>query len=491
MRTSGTTWEERIAIFVFRRDLRVADHLGLEAISRRGPIIPIWVLDDSFAARLRRSPRRAAYLCRALRALDAALAARGSRLVVRRGPLTETVETLARETGASAVGMSRLYDDMGIEEQRALEAAQRASGREMLFAHDAVVAPPGLDGAFRERGARALAPYAERWRAALPPRAEVPAPSFVPAAGLPSSENLPEPEDFGAQPDDTPITAAGASERLRRFLQGPIFQYAASRHAPSGETSRLSAPLSFGVLSPRAVVRGALELLKDPFILVEERISVELFLRALATRDFFLQLAWFNEGIERRALRPAIPDFRIGATHPALEAWLAGRTGYPLVDAGIRELQSTGAMHPHVRAVAASFLCFDLGIDWRAGVEAWDRLLIEDDAALAAGNWQWIAGVGADLAAYPRIYNPLRQARRFDPGARYIRAHLPELAGLPDETIFEPGHQTLESQLRLDLFASGYPAPVIDHDEAARAFLRRYAQARRGPVSEASGTGAR
>ncbi len=130
--------------------------------------------------------------------------------------------------------------------------------------------------------------------------------------------------------------------------------------------------------------------------------------------------------------------FAFARSHPALDAWRSGRTGFPLVDAGIRELRATGWMHPRLRAIAASFLCFDLGVDWRVGRDDWDRYLIEDAPALAVGNWQWIAGVGADLAAYPRIYNPLKQARRFDPAAQYVRRWIPELAGLPDAAILDP-----------------------------------------------------
>ena len=151
----------------------------------------------------------------------------------------------------------------------------------------------------------------------------------------------------------------------------------------------------------------------------------------------------------------------------------SGGTGFPLVDAGVRELRATGRMHPRVRAIVASFLCFDLGVDWRVGRDDWDRLLIEDDPALATGNWQWVAGVGADLAAYPRIYNPVKQAHRFDPAANYVRKWIPELAALPDASIFERTDR--QPQLALALFgAREYPRPILDHEEAARAFLTRY-----------------
>jgi deoxyribodipyrimidine photo-lyase len=174
--------------------------------------------------------------------------------------------------------------------------------------------------------------------------------------------------------------------------------------------------------------------------------------------------------------------FAFARTHAHLDAWRSGRTGFPLVDAGIRELRATGWMHPRLRAVAASFLCFDLSVDWRVGRDEWDHYLIEDDPALATGNWQWIAAVGADLAAYPRIYNPLKQARRFDPTGAYVRRWIPELAGAPDVAILDPLLARHERQLQLPLFGqTGYPMPVLDHEQAARAFLARYAREVRAP----------
>jgi deoxyribodipyrimidine photo-lyase len=166
--------------------------------------------------------------------------------------------------------------------------------------------------------------------------------------------------------------------------------------------------------------------------------SLRLYLRSLAHAGFFLQLAWYNEWLAGEPLQDKMRGFAFARTHRHLDAWRSSRTGYPLIDAGIRELRATGWMHPRVRAIAASFLCFDLGVDWRIGRDEWDHYLTEDEPVLAAGNGQWIAGVGADLAAYPRIYNPLKQARRFDPAATYVRRWLPELAGFPDAAILDP-----------------------------------------------------
>ena len=176
--------------------------------------------------------------------------------------------------------------------------------------------------------------------------------------------------------------------------------------------------------------------------------------------------------------------FAFARTHPSLDAWRSGRTGYPLVDAGIRELRATGWMHPRVRAIAASFLCFDLGVDWRVGRDEWDRYLIEDDPALAAGNWQWIAGVGADLAAYPRIYNPLKQARRFDPSA-HVRPALDPRAGRParrGDRRSGRGAPRAPTRAAAVRPARATPTPVVDHETVARAFLERYAREVRAPA---------
>src|SRR6185312_13587708 len=231
----------------------------------------------------------------------------------------------------------------------------------------------------------------------------------------------------------------------------------------------------FGVVSARSVVAATRERRADPFLLAEERASLALFERALAQRDFFLQLAYYFDTIEEAPLQEKMRRFAFSKTHPGVDAWRSGRTGYPLVDAGMRELRATGWMHPRVRTIAASFLCFDLGVDWRIGRDEWDRYLIEDEPALANGNWQWIAGVGADLAAYPRIYNPLKQARRFDPLGAYVRRWVGELSARPDYAILDPGATGRTDQIELPLFEeNNYPSPIVDHESAARAFLERY-----------------
>jgi len=434
----------------------------------------VLVVDPVRSARLRASPRRAAFYCAAVAALDAAIAARGGRLIVRRGATAATLRSLARGIGAQTVAWSVRYDAKEIRADRDVQAALEESGIRVVAVHDAPVVPPE-DIAVAHRsgdGWRAFVPYFERWRALIP--VDAPAPVHFARVEV-ASEALPVAAEFGGREDDAgSVSPAAAAVKLAAFINGPILGYGIARNVPdAGATSELSAELSFGLISARSAVRGACARATDPFLLSEETTAVRLWLRALAQRDFFLQLGWYNDALDDAPLQEKMRRFAFARSHPQLDAWRSGTTGFPLVDAGMRELRATGRMHPRVRAISASFLCFDLGVDWRIGRDEWDRFLIEDDPALAMANWQWVAGVGADLAAFPRIYNPVKQAHRFDPAAGYVRRWIPELAGLPDATIFERGER--QPQLALPLFgARQYPAPILDHEEAARTFLARY-----------------
>jgi deoxyribodipyrimidine photo-lyase len=454
--------------------LRTTDHAGLAEAARTGDVVPVLIIDPARVARLRASPRRAAFYCAAVAALDASIRAAGARLIVRRGATAATLRSLARGLGASTVAWSIRYDATEIRADREVQSALEESGIRVLAVHDAPVIPPE-DTALAHRsgeGWRSFVPYFERWQSLVPVAPPVAA-RF--ASVEITSESLPDPLEFGGRVLPVPAASpADAEAKLAAFLAGPILAYGIARNVPSaGPTSELSAELSLGTIAARTVVRAACERASDPFLLVEERTAVRLWLRALAQRDFFLQLAWYYDSLADQPLQEKMRGFSFARSHPQLGAWRTGSTGFPLVDAGMRELHATGRMHPRIRAVAASFLCFDLGVDWRVGRDEWDRLLVEDSAALATANWQWVAGVGADLAAYPRIYNPVKQAHRFDPAAAYVRAWIPELAGLPDAVIFE--RRDGRTQLPLPLFGErGYPAPILDHESAARAFLTRY-----------------
>ncbi|MHB8177294.1 MAG: FAD-binding domain-containing protein [Vulcanimicrobiaceae bacterium] len=466
-------------LYRFAHDLRLDDHAGLAAACALGEVVGVLVLDRQIVARLVRSPRRAAAYCAAVQALDSALRRYGSHLVVRRGNVGTTLREVARGCGASAVAWSASYEYAGRLADQHLQSILEEAGLRALLVHDAPVIAPedadlsGPDG----RGYRAFAGYYERWQRLILGRDLSTAPIAFSQTVL-HSEPLPSAQEFGACAQIEPIAEEEVAANLAAFLVGPALQYAVTAKVPASDgTSRLGADLSLGRLAARRVVRETLARLSDPFLLAEERASLGSFLRALARRDFFLQLAWYAEG-EDRALQEEMRDFLLASDHPGLSAWLEGRTGFPLVDAGMRELRLTGWMHPRVRPVAASFLCFDLGVDWRIGRDLWERWLIEDDPALATGNWQWAAGVGADLAQVPRIYDPERQRRRVDPEGRYVSRYVDELAGLPVGAWV--GRPAGASQLELDLFGPvGYPKPILDHQASAHAYLARYRAYRR------------
>jgi deoxyribodipyrimidine photo-lyase len=424
--------------------------------------------------------------------------------VCRRGPVVATAVRLARESGAQSVFCSFAYDAATLSRQRALQSALEEEGLRATLVHDAPAVSPEDTAAVRSEGGgsgyRSFAPYFAAWSSQ--PRTPFATRLTFAAVSL-KSESLPDPIEFATasfENDNAPafsnarppahsdgrsaalwdVRGAAPSEQaalaaLDAYLAGPGLAYSSARAIPAGEpTSRLSAALGLGTIAARTVLARVEQRARDPFLLAEERFALQAFTRAIARRDFFLQLAWFFEERPDAPLQERMRRFPFAATHPQLPAWQRGRTGFPLVDAGIRQLLATGWMHPRARLVAASFLCFDLGVDWRVGRDFWETQLEEDDPALATGNWQWVAGVGADLAQFPRIYNPRKQARALDPAGTYVRRYVAELANVPEQH-FITGRTEEEAQLRLPLYAdAAYPAPILDHGTEARAFLRRY-----------------
>jgi deoxyribodipyrimidine photo-lyase len=463
------------AIYRFTRDLRLSDHAGLAAAAAHAEVVPVLIIDRALESRLAASPRRAAFFCGAVRSLQAALGERGATLIVRRGTATATLKQIARATDSHTVAWSASFDRAGMESDRRLQSDLEEAGMRATVVPDATAIAPEETTAARPSagdGYRAFVPYHELWREMEPASYEIPLLLSFSHVDL-ESEALPEPNEFGSSLAPLEAGESSAARRFEEFLTGDGLQYSFALNVPADDrTSHLSADLSFGTIAARTIVRETRRRMDDPFLLAEERSSLKLFLRSIAMRDFFLQLSWYNPQTDREPLQEKMRDFPFAKSHKALDAWREGRTGYPLVDAGIRQLHATGWMHPRVRYIAASFLCFDFGVDWRVGLAEWDRHLIEDDPALATGNWQWVAGVGADLAAYPRIYNPQKQARRFDPNFTYAKTWIPELAHTPSVAI---ASRAPRSQIELPLFSSNaYPQPVIDHDTAARDFLKRY-----------------
>ena len=422
-------------------------------MERGGDVVPLFVLDDRLLARFG-APNRVALLLEALADLRHSLAQRGGGLVVRRGDTVAEALLLAGETGAQRIHLSEDVSAFAQERQRRLTRAAEERRIEVEAFPGVTVVPPG-DVSPGDSGApyRVFTPYWRRWRAA-PWRTVLPAPASISARGTPDHAPLPRIRELTRRRAAANLPPGGETEgrdRLAGWLRHGLADYDARRDdlAVDG-TSGLSPYLHFGCVSPLEVAHRALA---AP--------GGEAFVRQLCWRDFHHQLLAAEPRIAREDLHPRRDRWRDDAA--ALSAWKEGRTGYPLVDAGMRQLLAEGWMPGRARLVTASFLTKHLYVDWRVGAAHFAEHLVDGDVANNVGNWQWVAGTGADTRPN-RVFNPSRQARRFDPHGAYVRRWVPELEGIEGAPVQEPW--------RLGLLApSGYPAPIVDHETAVRRFL--------------------
>ena len=432
------------AIVLFTRDLRVHDNPALRAaLAEAKQVVPLFVLDDRLLAA---SPNRAGFLLESLAALDASLRALGGRLVLRRGdPVAGTVR-VAGEIGAQTVFLSDDVSAYAARRERLL--TERLDVR----VHPGATAVPA--GALAPAGGdhyRVFTPYWNAWRG-TPKRDVVPAPPRVGVPGDLRSDPLPA-LPAGRSADVVPGGEAEGRRRLERWLRDGLAAYEDGHDDLAGDrTSRLSPYVHLGCVSALELVRRC-----------AARPGGEAFARQLCWRDFYHQLLAANPRLARDDYRPRGDAWRDDPD--ALAAWKEGRTGYPIVDAGMRQLVGEGWMHNRARLVVASFLVKDLYVDWRAGLAEFDRLLVDGDLASNAGNWQWVAGTGTDTRPN-RVFNPIAQARRFDPQGDYVRRYVPELAAVEGAAVHEPWALG-------PLRPAAYPEPLVDHAEAAAAFLAR------------------
>jgi len=396
-------------------------------------VVPLFVLDDAVLGSAA-APNRVAFLGETLRDLSASC---GGTLAVRRGETVAEVVRLARDVGATAVFLAE--DASAFAQRRERRLAEQLEVRS--FPSTSVV---GIDAVRTTAGGsyRIFTPYFRAWLQ-TPRRAVLEPPRLAPPPGLEPGE-LPR-LDAVASPDRARGGEREGRARLRRFVRTGLAVYAERADDLAADaTSRLSPYLHFGCVSPLELERSASE---SPA-----------FVRQLAWRDFFLQLLDAAPETVHRDLRPRRAPWR--EDPEALEAWKEGRTGYPIVDAGMRQLRREGWLPNRARLVTASFLTKTLGIDWRCGAEHFAELLVDADVASNTGNWQWAAGTGADPRGN-RILNPLRQAARFDPNGDYVRCHVPELEGIPGGAVHTPWKLP---------GAGDYPRPIVDHADAAERF---------------------
>lgn len=468
-----------VLVHWFRRDLRVDDNTALLAAARDAErVVPVFVLDDYYRDIGTVGPARFQFLRESLEVLAASLRACGSRLVVRPGPAVRALPELLRETGARAVYANREIGPYPERRDQAVREALEDQGAALrLFTDELLVEPEELR---TSTGApyTVYTPYARKW-VALPKRQPERAPKAFVSPEL-RSVPLAKVEAWRALPPLPGLAPGGEVEALRLargFLRGPVGRYCEDRDRPDREgTSRLSPHLHFGTISARRV--RALAAVAWRAAAPAAREGIETFLGELAWRDFYHSILFHFPRVAEGNFRRQFDRLRWRDDSEALAAWRQGRTGYPLVDAGMRQLATTHWMHNRVRMVVASFLTKDLQQDWRLGEKWFEHELVDADLANNNGGWQWVAGTGTDAAPYFRVLNPVLQSRKFDPGGEYIRRYLPELRRVPAERIHEPWKMTAAAQREAGcVLGVDYPQRIVLHGAARLEALRMYSAA--------------
>ncbi|MGI8881556.1 MAG: cryptochrome/photolyase family protein [Jatrophihabitans sp.] len=444
------------SVLWLRRDLRLRDHPALLAASDQGPVVALFVLDD--VLRRPSGPARLAFLYRSLRALDGELREHGGELVVRHGKPEKVVPEVARETGAAGVHVSADFGPYGAARD---ERVATALGEIPLVRTGSpyAVAPGRVTKSDGEPYKVYTAFYrgwrAHGWR--------------QPAESAPGKIDWVRGTASAGVPNDPPLPAglvlpeageAAARKAWFSYRDAHLAEYPTARDRPDLDTtSRMSVYLKYGALHPRT-------------LLAELGPSDETYRKELAWREFYAAVLHHWPDSARDYFLPALKamTYSTGARADArLAAWRDGRTGYPMVDAGMRQLLAQGWMHNRVRMIVASFLVKDLHLEWKAGAQHFMQHLVDGDLASNQHGWQWTAGTGTDAAPYYRIFNPVTQGLKFDPDGEYVRRWIPELAALTGKTAHEPWKHG---------GAAGYPEPIVDHALERQVALDRYTAAR-------------
>jgi len=462
----------------FRNDLRLRDNTALAAAAAAADeLIPVFVLDDALLATAHTSLARRRFLADCLASLAANLAHKGSRLIVRHGDPVDAIARLLADTRAERLTFTRDYTPYARRRDAAVRARAEGLGVRVGEYKDRVVFEADELRTKSGGGFVVYTPYRNAWllRHGATAQAPRPAPTLPPAPADLASDPLPSAADFGAADDRTQIPAGGeaaAHARLRAFLAGPLRDYRRDRDRPALDgTSRLSPYLRFGAISVRRCVHDALALAAlDPAAADGARKWVE----ELIWRDFYLGLLSAHPRVLRGAFKPEFAHVAWNDDAAGFAAWRDGRTGYPIVDAAMRQLVATGWMHNRARMIVASFLSKDLLIDWRLGERVFLDHLVDAEPASNNGGWQWAASTGTDAQPYFRIFNPVLQGEKFDPDGAYVRQWVPELRAVPADVIHKPWLAATPPR--------DYPPPIVDHAERRIAAVVRYQAARQGAL---------
>jgi deoxyribodipyrimidine photo-lyase len=460
-----------VSLHWFRRDLRLHDNPALSsARSSSDGVYGVFCLADLEAL----NPRQRTFAIGCLKQLRLNLERRDATLTLIEGSPGDALAATAKRLNATAVHVARSYSgsERSVEDVAGKVLARNDIGLHVHRGHTvhepeqvAELKAPG-----RGEGYRVFPPFYDVWKSLTVSPA-------VPESATNGRDASPGPLPATPVPLSSPTPGEEAAlTHLQGFVSARLADYAVNGEYPARKgASGLGVYFRFGCISPRAVYHAVAERMSRSWTLAQERLSMEAYFRRLALRDFFTHLAFFEPGMHDEALQEKMRGFAWSSSAELMQVWLEGQTGYPFIDAAMRQLHREGHVHRRPAIAAASFCCFDLGLDWRLGRDAWLRNLLEADEALCDGNWQWIAGVGSDQAAYPRIYNPVKQARHFDAQAVYVRRYCPELARLPTRAALAPWELERNQQVELGFFTpDNYPPPVVDHEATARAFLERY-----------------
>jgi deoxyribodipyrimidine photo-lyase len=463
------------ALVWFRRDLRAHDHAALHhALAAHERVFCAFIFDTEILDALPRQDRRVEFILRALEELDAALRELGGGLIVGHGAAWQEVPRLAAELEVAAVYANRDYEPAARARDEAVAEALETAGRafhdfkdQVIFERDEVLTLAG-------KPFSVFTPYKNAWLKRLASGHLEPYPIEAYAARLaspPQPRPLPTLEQLSFEPTDLsrlaiPTGMSGAQALFRDFAER-IDDYAAKRDFPALKgPSYLAAHLRFGTLSIRQLVAYAYG---------HGGRGAETWLGELIWREFYQMILWQRPDVVNRCFKPEFDALPWDAASDRFRAWCDGRTGYPLVDAAMRQLNHSGYMHNRLRMVTASFLTKDLGIDWRLGERYFAEKLLDYDLAANNGGWQWAASTGCDAQPWFRIFNPVTQSEKFDPKGAFIRRYVPELAAVPEKFIHAPWRMDVQAQAACGVvIGRDYPTPVVDHAQARIRTLERF-----------------
>jgi deoxyribodipyrimidine photo-lyase len=469
--------EKASVIHWFRRDLRIADNTALGVAAKHGlPLIPVYILSDWTGGHAWTGPNRQHFLCGALESLAKNLETLGARLIVRQGKAVDELRRLIRESNAVAVHFNADPDPFGKSVEQAVRRLCAELGVECHSHADVALHAPEEVQTLGGNPYRVYTPFSKNWLT-LPKPSPLAKPSALQTPSGISSLPLPTVATWGMQIPTAEILEPGeraARQRLKQAIAGKIQNYAAKRDFPAENgTSRISQDLRFGLISIRTVFA---EVSKARIAaLPAEMAGIDVFIKELAWREFYFAILHHYPNVLDEEFNPdwrGLPWDEPGA---AFEAWKFGRTGFPIVDAGMREMLATGFMHNRVRMITAMFLTKDLHIDWKQGESWFMQNLVDGEIASNNGGWQWSAGTGADAAPYFRIQNPWSQTARYDPAGIYIKRWIPELAKVAPARFLAPPADGRP-------LAEDYPLPCVDHKterDRTLAIFKRHREAAR------------